>query len=74
MIPIMTLGEFREATKDLPDDAHIILHEGDLDFHEASIDRILPPVLEHPYAIGLVMGQPIGLDLDMDARLDASFL
>lgn len=70
----MTLGELREATKDLPDDTEIVLQAGDLDFYEARIDRILPPVLEHPYCLSLVMGQPINIDLDMDARLDASFL
>jgi hypothetical protein len=70
----MNLGEFRQKTAHLPDDTDIVIHGGDLDFYEGEIDRILPPVLDHPYLIGLVECQPINEDLDMDARIDASHL
>lgn len=70
----MDLREFRQATKDLPGDTEIVLQAGDLDFYEAQMDCILPPVLDHPHCLALVMGQPINSDLDMDARIDASFL
>lgn len=70
----MNLGEFRILTEDLPDDADLLLQAGDLDFHESTLDRILPPALEHPYAVALVMKQPINSDLDMYARIDASHL
>jgi len=68
---VMSLGEFRELTKDLPDDAHILVDDGDLDFYEIRLRAVLPPVLDHPYAIWLEMGQAWNIDLDMDARVDA---
>ena len=70
----VNLGELREAIEGLPDDTDVVLDAGDLYFYEARVDRILPPVLDHPYCFGLVMGQPINEDLDMDARIDASHL
>lgn len=69
----MTLGEFRAATRDLPDDAEIFVDEGDLAFYEVRLHDILPPVtaFEHPAAIWLEMGQAWNEERDMFARVDA---
>lgn len=71
----MNLGEFRKRTAHLPDDTDI-LTEGDvaLYYHEGTIDHILYPVLELPYAILMGGGQPINLDLDIDNRIDAALI
>lgn len=69
----LTLGEFREKTKDLPDDAEIFADEGDLDFHEVIFHGILPPVtaFEYPAVIWLQMGQVWNDERDIDVRIDA---
>jgi hypothetical protein len=67
----MKLGEFRNLTRDLPDDTDILVNEGDLQFAEVDIDHILPPVLEHSNVILLGSGQVWNYELDLDARLDA---
>lgn len=67
----VNLGQFKEWTKDLPDDAEIILNEGDIvEFYEATTGHILVPALEMPYAVILFMGQPVTLDQYLDERLD----
>jgi hypothetical protein len=76
----LTLGEFREATKDLPDDAEIYVDEGDLQYWEVRFAShrtshptgALPPVLEHPWAIALEMKQVWNQERDIDHRLDAA--
>lgn len=69
-----TLGEFREATKDLPDDTEIFVDQGDLDFYEATVRGVLPPVLEHPYVVWLNLGQVWSHERDIDARIDGWLL
>lgn len=72
MAVTMTLGEFRERTKNLPDDAEIFIDEGDLGFHDATIRGVLPAsALGHPAAIWLDMGQEWNHERDIDDRLDA---
>lgn len=68
----MKLGEFREKTKHLPDDADILGEfEYALHYNETDISYVLPPVLEHSWAICLVGGQIVNIELDLDARIDA---
>lgn len=69
----MTLGEFRELTKDLPDDTDLLIEPEPYEFHELSHKWTLPPVLEHSFALWLSYGQEVTEDLDMDARVDATF-
>lgn len=68
----MNLGEFRQRTAHLPDDTEIVQEYDSLEYYEAGISYILSPVLDNPYAILLSGGQPINLDLDLDARIDAA--
>jgi hypothetical protein len=67
----MTLGEFRERTKGLPDDTDIMVDEGNLIFFEIRVRWVLPPVLDHPHCVTLEMGQSWNHELDLDARVDA---
>jgi hypothetical protein len=69
----MNLGEFRNQTKDLPDDAVIFMDDGTLDFKfaEVYIRHVLPPVLNHSFAVTLEMGQIWNQEFDLDARVDA---
>lgn len=70
--PILTLGDFREATKNLPDDTHLLAEcEEDLKFNELSIEFILEPVLDNPWAVLMVGGQVWNYELDLDSRIDA---
>lgn len=68
----MNLGEFRQLTKDLPDDTDVIGDAGDAEFSEFHTyqTEILPPVgvLGHPHCVILHMGQPVWVELDLDAR------
>lgn len=70
----MNLGDFRKLTANLPDDSDILVDLGDLEFMEVWLERrhILPPVLDHSYAVWLSAGQVVNYELDMDARVDAS--
>jgi len=56
---MMNLGEFRQLTDELPDST------------ELRVGMVLPPVLEHPHAITLELGQVWNFERDMDARIDA---
>jgi hypothetical protein len=69
-----TLGEFREATKDLPDDAELFVDDGDLQFYEVRFHGVLPPVLEHPHVVWLDMGQVWNYERDIDHRIDGWLL
>jgi len=45
----MKLGEFREKTKDLPDDTDMLMEaEEHMQYNEMFFRWILPPVLDHP--------------------------
>lgn len=72
----MNLGEFRRLTKDLPDDADILGNPGGGEISEIHTDvtQVLPPVLEHPYAVILNLGQQVWIELDLDARRDAQWV
>ena len=70
----MNLGEFREKTKDLPDDAEIFVDEGDLQFAEATFRAVLPAKLANPAAIWLQMGQIWNYERDIDTRIDEHHL
>jgi hypothetical protein len=70
----MDLGEFRQATKDLPDDTDLVVDLGDGDNCELSLQQTLPPVLEHSYCVILQAGGEVYIQLDIDARIDASGL
>lgn len=67
----MNLGEFRRLTAALPDDADLLGDCGDGETCETG-DRpeILEPVavLGHPHAVILRLGQPVYIQLDLDAR------
>lgn len=68
----MSLGEFRRLTAHLPDETDVLMDaEGELEYAEVRIHAILPPVLDHPYALLLETGQVWNEDLDLDARIDA---
>lgn len=71
---MMTLGELRERTKHLPDDTHVLGDEGDLEMHDLQIGMTLPPALNHPHAVTLVLGMVWNYELDIDARIDAQQL
>lgn len=68
---MMTLGELRRRTHDLPDDTQILGDLGDLQMWDLTLGMTLPPVLNHPWAITLQLGQVWNYELDIDARIDA---
>lgn len=68
---IMTLGEFREKTKNLADDTVLVAEmEEEFKFNEMQIKHIFDPVLDHPAVIWLDGSQVVNAELDMDIRLD----
>jgi len=68
----MKLGEFREKTKDLPDDTDMLMEaEEHMQYNEMFFRWILPPVLDHPYVVLFEGGQIWNYELDLDARIDA---
>lgn len=71
---LTTLGQIRQQTEHLPDETHVLIDMGDLDMHEASVQFVLPAVLNHPPALILQMGQVWNYELDIDARIDARHL
>lgn len=66
----MKLGELRALLKDVPDDADILIDEGDLQFAEVNLKYVLNPVLGHAHAVLLDMGQVWNYELDLDNRID----
>lgn len=68
----MKLGEFRQLTKDLPDDTDLVGDAGDAEFCEFRTEQteILLPVgvLGHPFCVIVRMGQQVWVELDLDAR------
>ena len=67
----MTLKDFREWTKDLPDDAVIYVDEGDIEFVEVSPHGILPATADQPPLIWLQMGQTWTYEVNGHPRVDA---
>ncbi len=67
----MNLGEFRKATEHLPDNTDVLGDQGDLEMWELHLGRILPPVLDLPYAITVELGQIVNYELNIDDRIDA---
>lgn len=67
----MKWGELKTLLKDVPDDADLLVDEGELEFAEITLRWILPPVLEHPYAVTFDVDHVCNIELDMDARVDA---
>ena len=57
MLTSMKLGELRKLLADIPDDADVLMDEGDLQFAEVNVKYVLPPVLGHSHAVLLDMGQ-----------------
>lgn len=71
----MKLGEFREATKDLPDDTDVLCeNEEPLHFYDLHIEFKLEPVLDHPWAVLLMPEQCWNYELDLDHRIDGKQL
>jgi len=68
---MMNLGEFRQLTDELPDSTELFADQGDLQMWDLRVGMVLPPVLEHPHAITLELGQVWNFERDMDARIDA---
>lgn len=66
----MKLGELRKLLADIPDDADVLMDEGDLQFAEVNVKYALAPVLGHPHAVLLDMGQVWNYELDLDNRID----
>lgn len=67
---IMTLGDLRYDTKNLPDDTEIVVDGGDLEFFEIRIRNTLAPAHGHAWALCLELGQQVNLDKDLDRRID----
>jgi hypothetical protein len=69
----MNLGEFREQTKELPDDTIITVDLGDGEACETwdDLGGKFPPVLEHPWLIVIQAGSEVTLDVELDMRRDA---
>lgn len=74
----LTLGELRRLTSQLPDDTEIFVDDGSLQFFEVRLKSYgsprgaLPPVLEHPHALLLELGQVWNEERDLDHRVDAA--
>lgn len=64
----MNLGEFREKTKHLPDDADLVVDMGDGSYWEIGIGRSFLPVLEHPWTLALEAGSEVTMELDLHHR------
>lgn len=67
----MTLKEFREWTKDLPDESVIYVDEGDIEFVEVRPRGILPATATQAPLIWLEMGQTWTSEVDGHLRVDA---
>lgn len=66
----MNLGEFREYTKNLPDDTELVIWEnGDVTWYEAEGRQIVPATPIHSSAVYVLeMGQQVELDFDLAIR------
>ncbi len=72
---IFTLGNFREKTRDLPDNTIIVGEfEEEFKWNEIGEIKILPAVdvLEHSPVVMLYGGQVVNYEFDLDSRYDAS--
>lgn len=69
-LPIMTLGDLRLATQNLPNETEIVVDGGDLEFFEVRIRGALAATRGHSWALWLEMGQQVNLDKDLDRRID----
>lgn len=67
----MNLGKFRRLTSHLPDEALLLVDEGDLRFAELSPKFILSATGPQDPAILLEMGQVWNYELDLDNRIDS---
>lgn len=66
----MTLGEFRERTKNLPDDTNLVIWEnGDATWYEANVNQLVEsnPIHVSPVYV-LDMGQQVELEFDLAVR------
>lgn len=68
----MNLGEFREVTRNLPDDTDLLGDPGDGDVCELDASLILPPSSDHSNAVLLRLGQQVYLALDIETRIDVA--
>lgn len=68
----MNLGEFRNRTKNLPDDTDILIEDNPMEYAESVIKYVLNPVLDNSYAILLSYEQVVNSELDIDVRIDAA--
>lgn len=71
---LLTLGDLRRSTANLPDDTAVVIEYGDCDdFHEASDHlRHFRPSLDAPGALILTGGQEITKDHYLIERLDVA--
>lgn len=67
-----TLGDLREALKDLPDDTTLFVDDGMMDYYEIRVNHVLPPVMDNPPAVILEMGQVFNLEYDLTLRVDVA--
>lgn len=66
----MTLGDLRALTENLGDEVELVVHAGDLEWHEVSVDHIFAATSRQMTAISFVMGQVITLEKNLHRRLD----
>lgn len=68
----MNLKEFRELTKDLPDDMEIVVDDGSLNFfHGVRHTTNFFAVMDLPGVVWLEMTEEVTEDYDMGHRIDA---
>lgn len=66
----MNLGEFRERTRNLPDDTELVIWEDeDVTWYEANENAIVPatPIHQSPVYV-FYMGQQVELEFDLAVR------
>lgn len=71
----MTVGEMKEAIKDLPDDYEVVIDGADVEdceIAELHLDSLYTPHLDHTGLVVLSAGQPISEDYDYHVRLDVA--
>lgn len=67
----MKLGEFREWTKDLPDNSELVFWDGGdaVSWYEANPEQIIPATPIHPDPVCVLdMGQQVELQFDLAIR------
>ena len=69
-VRLMTWGRLKELLVLCPDDAYVLVDDGDLRFAEVWLRRVMDRTKDQPPVVWLETGQIWNEELDIDRRLD----